>query len=53
MSEAQPVRKVVFAINITIDGYCGHEMGLVDDELHEYFTCIAQDEMRRNRPEIN
>jgi dihydrofolate reductase len=43
MSEAQQMRKVVFAINITIDGYCGHEMGLVDDELHEYFTGLLRD----------
>ncbi|MCW5875948.1 MAG: dihydrofolate reductase [Anaerolineales bacterium] len=32
------MRKVVFAINITIDGYCGHESGIPDDETHEYFT---------------
>jgi dihydrofolate reductase len=43
MSEAQQMRKVVFAINITIDGYCGHETGLVDDELHEYFTGLLRD----------
>ncbi len=43
MSEEQPMRKVIFAINITIDGYCGHETGIVDDELHEYFTRLLQD----------
>jgi dihydrofolate reductase len=32
------MRNVVFAINITIDGYCGHETMIPDDELHEYFT---------------
>jgi len=32
------MRKVVFAINMTIDGYCGHETGIADDELHQYFT---------------
>jgi len=37
------MRKVIFAINITIDGYCGHEMGIVDDELHEYFTGLLRD----------
>ena len=37
------MRKVVFAINITIDGYCGHETGIVDDELHEYFTGLLRD----------
>ena len=43
MSEEQPMRKVIFAINITIDGYCGHETGIADDELHEYFTRLLQD----------
>ena len=43
MSEEQKMRKVIFAINITIDGYCGHETGIADDELHEYFTKLLQD----------
>ena len=43
MSEEQQMRKVIFAINITIDGYCGHETGIVDDELHEYFTGLLRD----------
>ena len=30
--------KVIFAINITIDGYCGHESGFPDDETNQYFT---------------
>ena len=37
------MRKVTFAINITLDGYCGHESGIVDDELHEYFTGLLRD----------
>ena len=37
------MRKVVFAINITIDGYCGHETAIADDELHEYFTGLLRD----------
>ena len=43
MSEEQQMRKVIFAINITIDGYCGHETGIADDELHEYFARLLQD----------
>ena len=43
MSEEQPMRKVIFAINITIDGYCGHETGIADDELHEYFTGLLRE----------
>src|SRR6185503_14256844 len=42
MSEQQ-MRKVIFAINITIDGYCGHEAMLADDEVHEYFTGLLRD----------
>ena len=37
------MRKVVFAINITIDGYCGHESGIADDELHAHFTGLLRD----------
>ncbi len=37
------MRNVVFAINITVDGYCGHESGIADDELHEYYTRLLQD----------
>lgn len=37
------MRKVVFAINMTVDGCCGHESGVVDDELHEYFTRLLRD----------
>ena len=34
---------VVFAINITIDGYCGHESVIPSDELHEYFAGHLRD----------
>jgi dihydrofolate reductase len=37
------MRNVVFALNITVDGCCGHESGVVDDELHEYFTGLLRD----------
>lgn len=32
------MRKVVFSINMTADGYCSHTDGIVDNELHKYFT---------------
>jgi len=32
------MRKVVFAINITADGYCSHTDMLADEEMHKYFT---------------
>jgi dihydrofolate reductase len=34
------MRKVVFGINITADGYCSHTDGIADEELHEYFTSL-------------
>jgi dihydrofolate reductase len=37
------VRNVVFAINITIDGCCGHESVVADDELHEYYTGLLRE----------
>ena len=37
------MRNVVFAINITVDGCCGHESVIADDELHEYFTGLLRD----------
>src|SRR6188474_1832757 len=43
MSEEQQMRKVIFAINITIDGYSGHESVFADDELHEHFTGLLRD----------
>lgn len=38
------MRKVVFAINITADGYCSHMDGIADQELHEYFTGVLRNE---------
>lgn len=32
------MRKLVFAINITIDGFADHTAGIADDELHDFFT---------------
>lgn len=32
------MRKVIFAINMTADGYCSHTDGIADEELHTYFT---------------
>jgi len=36
------MRNVVFAVNITVDGCCGHESVVADDELHEYFTGLLR-----------
>jgi len=36
------MRKVIFAINVTIDGYADHTSVIADDELHGYFTGLLQ-----------
>ena len=36
------MRKVVFGINITLDGGCDHTQMIADDELHEYFTGLLR-----------
>lgn len=32
------MRKVIFGINMTLDGCVDHTKGIADDEVHEYFT---------------
>lgn len=32
------MRKVIAAINITLDGYCDHTSGIPDDEIHDHYT---------------
>jgi len=34
------MRKVVFGINITTDGYCNHRDMIADEEVHKYFTRV-------------
>lgn len=36
------MRKVVFAINITTDGFCNHTDMIADEELHQYFTMLLR-----------
>jgi dihydrofolate reductase len=36
------MRKVVFAINISADGYCSHTDMIADEELHRYFTEVLR-----------
>jgi dihydrofolate reductase len=45
MEEGQdkPMRKLIFAINITLDGCCDHDKGIADDETLEYFTHLMRD----------
>ena len=36
------MRKTVFAINVTVDGYFSHTDMIADEELHEYFTGLLR-----------
>ena len=36
------MRKAVFAINITTDGYCDHRDGIVDEEVLHFFTGLLR-----------
>ena len=37
------MRNVIFAINVTLDGYCDHTQFNPDEETLEYFTRLTQD----------
>ena len=37
------MRKVIFAINITLDGCCDHTKTIGYEEIHEYFTHLMRD----------
>ncbi len=34
------MRKLVYAINSTLDGFADHEAGIADEELHDFFTTM-------------
>jgi dihydrofolate reductase len=37
------MRKLIFAINLTLDGCCDHTKGTGDEELHEYYAQLLRD----------
>jgi dihydrofolate reductase len=37
------MRKLIYAINITLDGCCDHTKQFVDEEQHEYFTHLTRE----------
>jgi dihydrofolate reductase len=37
------MRKLIFAINITLDGCCDHTKQVADEETHEYFTELMRE----------
>jgi len=36
------MRKVIAAINMTLDGFCDHTAGIVDDELHQHYNEVLR-----------
>jgi dihydrofolate reductase len=36
------MRKLIAAINMTVDGYCDHTAAIVDDELHEHYNDLMR-----------
>lgn len=37
------MRKVIAAINMTLDGICDHTAGIPDEELHQHYTALLND----------
>lgn len=37
------MRKVIYAINLTLDGCCDHTKGIADDELHHFYANLLSD----------
>ena len=37
------MRKLVYAINLTLDGCCDHSKGIAGEEVHEFFTKLLLD----------
>jgi dihydrofolate reductase len=37
------MRKLIYGINLTLDGCCDHTKGIANEEIHDYFTQILLD----------
>jgi dihydrofolate reductase len=37
------MRKLIFGLNLTLDGCCDHTKQIADEEVHEYFTELMRD----------
>lgn len=37
------MRKLIAAINMTVDGFCDHTAGIADEEIHEHYTNLLRD----------
>lgn len=41
--EFNAMRKLIYGINITLDGCCDHTKGIADEETHAYFTDLLRE----------
>jgi len=37
------MRKLIAAMNMTLDGYCDHTVGIADDEIHQHYTDLLNE----------
>jgi dihydrofolate reductase len=37
------MRKLIYGINLTLDGCCDHTKGIANEEVHEYFSQLMRD----------
>jgi dihydrofolate reductase len=37
------MRKLVYAINVTLDGCCDHTKGIADEEIHDFYTKMVRE----------
>ena len=37
------MRKLIYAINVTLDGFADHTAGIADNELHDFYTNLFND----------
>ena len=37
------MRKLIFGINVTLDGCCDHTKGIATDAIHQYFADLMRD----------
>ena len=37
-NKSKNMRKVIAAINMSLDGFCDHTVGIADEELHQHYT---------------
>lgn len=37
------MRKVIAGINMTLDGFCDHTLGIPDEEIHDHYTELLKD----------